>query len=143
MAAEVVKFPAVAVMAPAVCVIGPVSEISVMLPGTVTAADSVIGPASLSAKLPLAPKAKVGAGNAFACVPKLMLPAEVKVLPVAAVKIPLSVMSPVADVAVSAPPMFDVPKFKTFDRMVAVPVPVVLSETAPVKVFPALPSVMA
>src|SRR5258708_19132747 len=112
----------------------PVSEISVMLRGTVTA-GSAIAPASLSAKLPLVPKVKVGAGNTFACVPKLMFPAEVNELPVAAVRTPLSVMSPDADVADSAPPTVEAPRFKLADLIDAAPVPSVLSATAPAKIF--------
>ena len=140
MTVEVVKLPAVAAMAP-VCVIEPVSEISVMLPGTVIAGIAIAA-TSRNPRLPVVPNVKVGAGNTFACVPKLMLPAEVKELPVAAVRTPLSVMS-VSEVAVSVPPTVDVPRLSAAASMVAVPVPVVLSETAPVKVFPALPRVMA
>ena len=138
------KFPAVAVMvAPTVCVIAPVSEISVMLPGTVIVGIA-IAPSSLSPRLPVAPlKVKIGAGNTFACVPKLMLPAEVKLL-VGAVKTPLSVMPPaLVAVAANVPPTLDVPRLSVAASMVALPVPAVFNETAPVKVFPALPSVMA
>src|SRR5258708_11940073 len=94
-----------------------------------------IAPAPLSAKLPLVPKVKVGAGNTFACVPKLMLPAEVNKLPVAAVNTPLSVISPVTDVADNAPPTVDVPRFKLAELIDAAPVPSVLSATAPVKLL--------
>src|SRR5271167_1941145 len=128
-------------MAP-VCVIVPVSEISVMLPGTVIVGIA-IDATSRNPKLPVAPvKVNVGAGNTFPCVPKLMLPAELNELPVAAVKTPLSVISPVIAVPASVPPTVDVPKFNAAASMVAVPVPVVFSETAPLKVFPALPKLM-
>src|SRR5271157_5655904 len=123
-------------MVPApVCVIVPVSEISVMLPGTVIVGIA-IDATSRNPKLPVAPvKVNVGAGNTFPCVPKLMLPAELNELPVAAVKTPLSVISPVIAVPASVPPTVDVPKFNAAASMVAVPVPVVFSETAPLKVL--------
>src|SRR5258708_12942400 len=104
-----------------------------MLPGTVIA-GSAITPASLSAKLPVPPvKTKVGAGNTFACVPKLMLPAEVNKLPVAAVNTPLSVMSPVTDVAVSVPPTVEAPKFKLEDEIAAFPA--LFNTTTPPTIF--------
>src|SRR5271169_5573221 len=123
-------------MVPApVCVIVPVSEISVMLPGTVIVGIA-IDATSRNPKLPVAPvKVKVGVGSTFPCVPKLMLPAELNELPVAAVKTPLSVISPVIAVPASVPPTVDVPKFNAAASMVAVPVPVVFSETAPLKVL--------
>src|SRR5258707_181187 len=115
-----------------VCIIEPVSEIRVMLPGHVTAGSAIL-PASLSAKLPLVPKVKVGTGNTFACVPKLMFPAEVNELPVAAVNTPLSVMSPVTDVADSVPPTLEVPRFKLVDFTAALPA--LLRATAPVRLL--------
>src|SRR5260221_634344 len=81
----------------------------------------------------------------LACVARLMLWLAVWVvkLPPPAVIAPLSAIPPVVAVPVSVPPTLDAPKFNAAASMVAAPVPVVLSETAPVKVFPALPRVMA
>src|SRR5258708_4010139 len=101
-----------------------------MLPGTVIAGIAIAA-TSRNPRLPVVPNVKVGAGNTFACVPKLMLPAEVKELPVAAVNTPLSVMSPVTDVADSVPPTLDAAKFKLVDFTAALPA--LLRATAPVR----------
>src|SRR5271168_526650 len=128
-------------MAP-VCVIDPVSETSVMLPGTIVAAI-VMAPAFWNARLPLAPvKANVAPGRLFAWVDRSMLPAEVKLL-AGAFNTPLCVMSPLTEAAVSEPPTVDAPRFSDADSIAAAPVPEVLNDTGPLNAFPELVRVMA
>src|SRR5271167_1588719 len=101
-----------------------------MLPGTIVAAI-VMAPAFWNARLPLAPvKANAAPGRLFAWVDRSMLPPELKELPVAAVRTPLSMILPIA-VPVSVPPTVDAPKFKLDDSTAALPG--LLSTIAPVK----------
>src|SRR5271163_4748546 len=114
-------------MAP-VCVIDPVSETSVMLPGTIVAAI-VMAPAFWNARLPLAPvKVNVAPGRLFAWVDRSMLPAEVKLLAGAA-STPLSVMPPDDAVAASVPPTVEAPKIKLAVAIAALPA--AFSDTGP------------
>ena len=73
--------------------------------------------------------------STFVDVDRSMLPAEVKVLPPVALKMPLSVMLPVVEVAASVPPTVDAPRFKLVPLIAAFPVPLVFSDTAPVKLL--------
>src|SRR5260221_4911251 len=116
----------------------PVVAIPVNVPATVDAPKFKLS--DLIAALPALLSATVPSSR-FACVDKLILAADVNVLPLAAVSTPLSVMSPVVDVADSAPPTLDAPKFSAADSMLAVPVPVVFNETGPLNAF-ALAKVM-
>ncbi|MGC1523112.1 MAG: hypothetical protein WA803_16340, partial [Steroidobacteraceae bacterium] len=139
-AVEVVKLPVVAEMAPA-CVIEPVSEISVMLPGTIVAAR-LIFPVFWNPRLPLVPlKANVAPGKLFACVNRLMLPADAKLL-AGAVNTPLSVM-PLVPIAVNVPPTVEVPRLSAAASMLALPVaPVVFRETGPEKALAGVANAM-
>jgi len=56
-------------------------------------------------------------------------------LPPAAVTTPLSVIPPVAAVPLNTPPTLEVPRFKLAEPIDAAPVPLVFSETGPVKLL--------
>jgi hypothetical protein len=125
-------------------VIPPVAAVPVSVPPTLDAPKFNAAASMAAVPVPVV-LSETAPAKLLACVARLMLWFAVWVvkLPPPAVIAPLSAIPPVVAVPVSVPPTLDAPKFNAAASMVAVPVPVVLSETAPVKVFPALPRVMA
>jgi hypothetical protein len=115
-----------------VSAMSPVDEVAASVPPTVEAPKVKLLDAI--AALPGA-LSDTGPVNALVEVARLMLPADVKLLPAASVRIPLCVMSPTVVAADNAPPTLEVPRFKFLEVIAATPVPSVLSATAPLKLL--------
>src|SRR5260370_133892 len=116
----------------------PVAAVPVNTPPTFDAAKFKL--VEVTAALPALLRATAPV-RLLVCVDRSIVVADAKVLMLASVSTPLSVIAPIVDVAVSGPPTVDVPRFSAAASMIAAPVPV-FNETGQLKIFPALARVI-
>src|SRR5258708_37077797 len=113
-------------------VMPPVTEVADSVPPTLDAAKFKL--VEFTAALPALLRATAPV-RLLVCVDKSIVLADVKLLALASVSTPLSVIAPVVELAVRAAPTFDAPRFKLAELIDAAPVPVVFNETAPAKLL--------
>src|SRR5258708_22799533 len=113
-------------------VMPPVTEVADSVPPTLDAAKFKL--VEFTAALPALLRATAPV-RLLVFVDKSIVLADVKLLALASVRTPLSVIAPVVQPAVKAPPTFEVPRFILAELIDAAPVPLVFNETGPVKLL--------